>query len=214
MGRPKKSESGSIPTRERIIETAIQLFAQRSYDAVSVRDITKALNLNEASLYNHFKNKEDLLAAILQRLNDRLINPGFSTLPAEMFQSEGPFDLTEFLITGAKHFFSKADNDILLTWRILMMNQYRYESAYFSVKTHILNTPAGFFTDILKKLHDAGKIRKDTDCESIGRIIAAIFFDYSFRTNLEIAWENDIDEDKDFEKLKNDFQFIAAGIQT
>jgi AcrR family transcriptional regulator len=46
------------------------------------------LGLNEASLYNHFENKAELLAAIFRRLDERLINPGFADLPPDMFEGD------------------------------------------------------------------------------------------------------------------------------
>ena len=212
MGRPKKSETGQNSTRERILLTAIELFAERSYEAVSIRDITRTLGVNEATLYNHFKNKEDLLNAILLRLDETLITPGFSALPPEIFQGEGPFDLTGFLISGAKRFFSSAEkNKILPTWRILMMNQYRYETAHNSVQEHILDAPVRFFTQILEHLKAEGRIKSDTDCSSTGRIIAAIFFDFSFRSNLDMAWNRIYDGD--LVKLRTDLLFVSEGLK-
>ena len=218
MGRPKKTETGAFPTRERILATAIELFARYGYDAVSVRDITKALGLNEASLYNHFTNKADLLASIFRRLDERLIRPAFTSLPPGIFQGEGPFDLAEFLVNGARRFFRRADHDTLLTWRILMSNQYRYEAARDSVRTHLLEAPRLFFTDILSSLKEAGRIPQGTDCESVGRVIAAVFFDYSFRSNLDIAWnEEAVEEDEDEEDLKRlgeDLKLVASALKT
>lgn len=41
-----------------LIRVALDLFAARGYDAVSVRDIAKAAGVSEAALYKHFKGKE------------------------------------------------------------------------------------------------------------------------------------------------------------
>lgn len=199
-----------MPTKERILNTALELFALKGYDAVSVRDITGALGLNEASLYNHYKNKWNLFETILNRLNERLIQPGFKSLPREFFQGEEPFDLGGFLIKGAEYFFSRADREVLLTWRILMMNQYRYEEARDSVRELLLNPPCRFFTEILTVLKEAGKVRSGIDCESGGRVIASLFFDYSFRSNLSAAWEEK--DSRMFEKLADDLQFISSAL--
>lgn len=212
MGRTKKPEAGQETTRERILHTAIGLFAERSFEAVSIRDITGTLGVNEATLYNHFKNKEDLLNAILQRLDETLIAPAFSALPQDMFCGEGPFDLAGFLLSGAERFFSSAEkNSILPTWRILMMNQYRYEAANRSVQEHILDAPVRFFSQILERLKAERRIKSDADCDSIGRIIAAIFFDFSFRSNLSIAWDRIYD--RDLVKLRADLEFISEGLK-
>ena len=68
MGRPKKTDG--MPTKERILQRAIELFAVKGYSAVSVREITRSLGLNEASLYKHYASKEDLLLAIFERFQE------------------------------------------------------------------------------------------------------------------------------------------------
>ncbi len=212
MGRPKKSEMGPVTTRERLLETALELFAKRGYDAVSVRDITRALGLNEASLYNHFENKADLLSAIFRRFDERLIHPGFAELPPGMFEGDGPFDLASFLMEGARRFFRRAGRETLLTWRILMTSQYRHEAARDSVRTHLLDAPCRFFTHIVEALRQAGRIRGDIDIDGVGRIIAALFFDYSFRANLDEAWNEGKDEEL-LCRLGDDLALVAKQLE-
>lgn len=43
-----------------LLRAALALFADRGYDAVSVRDIAKKAGVSEAALYKHFKGKEDM----------------------------------------------------------------------------------------------------------------------------------------------------------
>lgn len=188
----------------------MELFAERGYDAVSVRDITRALGLNEASLYNHFASKAELLASIFRRMDEQLINPAFAALPPDMAYGDAPFDLAVFLLSGAKRFYDKAGRETLLTWRILMANQFLHEAARDSVRSHLLDAPRRFFADMLDNLCAAGKIPPDVDCASVGRIIAAVFFDFSFRANLEIAWNNA--DDEGFMRLASDLTFIAEAI--
>jgi len=211
MGRPKKSEMGSITTRERLFNKALELFATKGFDAVSVRDITGALGLNEATLYIHYSNKLALLEAILQRLEKKLIEPGFKIPPPEFFRGQSTFDLTDYLIDGAKQFFGRADTETLLTWRMLMISQYRYESARRSVEEQLLNAPVRFFTKMLRRTQIAELIRQDIECESAGRIIAALFFDFSFRANLKEAW-NEQSEDE-FERLAEELRFFTRSLE-
>ena len=54
-----------MTTKEKIVETALDLFSQRGYDGVSVRDIAQAVGIRESSLYNHFKNKRAIFDSIV-----------------------------------------------------------------------------------------------------------------------------------------------------
>lgn len=64
-----------MTTRERILDTAEALFAERGFHPTSIRDITQAAGANVAAVHYHFGSKEQLLRAvtdrIVQPLNDR-----------------------------------------------------------------------------------------------------------------------------------------------
>jgi len=53
-------------TRERLLKEAEILFAEKGYDAVSVREITKAANCNLAAVNYHFGNKENLYLEVFR----------------------------------------------------------------------------------------------------------------------------------------------------
>lgn len=61
-----------MSTRERIIEISLELFAQRGFSGVSVRDIARAVGVRESALYKHFKNKQDILDKIIVEMQLRI----------------------------------------------------------------------------------------------------------------------------------------------
>ena len=74
-------------TAERILDVAEAIFAGRGYDATSLSDIAEGVGIRTPSLYNHFKNKENLYVAVLERLLD----PFFEMLDGFLSQ---PLDAT------------------------------------------------------------------------------------------------------------------------
>ncbi|KOA18706.1 biofilm operon icaADBC HTH-type negative transcriptional regulator IcaR [Clostridium homopropionicum DSM 5847] len=58
-------------TREKILIESLNLFSIKGYDSVSVRDISKAVGIKESSLYNHFKNKQDIFNTIINEYSRR-----------------------------------------------------------------------------------------------------------------------------------------------
>lgn len=54
-----------VNTKQKILDTAIDLFAEKDYKSVTIREIAKAVGIKGSSIYNHFESKEEILDAIL-----------------------------------------------------------------------------------------------------------------------------------------------------
>jgi AcrR family transcriptional regulator len=62
-------------TVERIVDAAMELMAEKGYDAVSMRSLAKALDTGPASLYAHVANKEEVDQLVLDRISSELVIP-------------------------------------------------------------------------------------------------------------------------------------------
>ncbi|MGQ0579253.1 MAG: TetR/AcrR family transcriptional regulator [Betaproteobacteria bacterium] len=58
----KVSREQVAQNRERIIETAAQLFRERGFEGIGVADLMKEVGLTHGGFYGHFASKEDLIA--------------------------------------------------------------------------------------------------------------------------------------------------------
>ncbi|MCB1701715.1 MAG: TetR/AcrR family transcriptional regulator [Pseudomonadales bacterium] len=65
---PAASADQPPSTAERILDAAENLFAEKGYSATSLGDVADRVGIRSPSLYNHFKNKEALYEAVLERL--------------------------------------------------------------------------------------------------------------------------------------------------
>jgi AcrR family transcriptional regulator len=81
-GMTKKSSSGKHldSSREKLIRSAVILFAERGFDGVSVRDIANAAGVNSALVGYYFRSKKGLLSEVyrmhcepLKRERERLL---------------------------------------------------------------------------------------------------------------------------------------------
>lgn len=54
-----------MTTKDKILYEALTLFSRYGYEAVTIREIAGAVGIKESSLYNHFKNKRDILDTII-----------------------------------------------------------------------------------------------------------------------------------------------------
>ena len=56
-------------TKERILRTALELFAQNGYLGTSMNDIAGQLGITKAALYKHYASKQEILDKIVERMN-------------------------------------------------------------------------------------------------------------------------------------------------
>src|SRR5215469_17491093 len=75
-------------TRELIRDTAVRLFMERGFDQVTIAEIARDADVSEATVFNHFPTKEDLVYGQLEVFEDELLQavrnrpPGQSALGA------------------------------------------------------------------------------------------------------------------------------------
>lgn len=60
------------PGRERMLDAARRLFCARGYERTPLRSVSESLGVTKAAVYYHFKSKDDLLAAIVTPVLDRI----------------------------------------------------------------------------------------------------------------------------------------------
>ncbi len=59
--------------RQNIIETASRLFYDQGYNLTGINEIISEASIAKATLYSHFKSKEDICLAYLKHKNDQLV---------------------------------------------------------------------------------------------------------------------------------------------
>jgi len=77
------SEQIKIGTRDKILESAIRLFAEKGFSGTTTREIAEKAGVNEALIFRHFSTKRDLYSAIIERKISE--EPGFE-YPLEAFK--------------------------------------------------------------------------------------------------------------------------------
>ncbi|XID92257.1 TetR/AcrR family transcriptional regulator [Paenibacillaceae bacterium WGS1546] len=60
--------------RNEILDAADVLFAQKGFDGTSTSDILDKVGIARGTLYYHFKSKEDMMDALIERYNARLLS--------------------------------------------------------------------------------------------------------------------------------------------
>ena len=161
---------GVMTTKERILEAALTLFAEKGYDGTSVEEIANAVGIRAPSLYKHYKGKEDILNALIDSAEARY---------EEMFGSERnigkvPGTREEFIkMTMGRIAFTMQDPVIRRMRMLLVQEQFRNERISEVTTRHQLDGIQRMFSKILKGMMDEGIVRKD-DPELVAAELTAL----------------------------------------
>lgn len=63
----RKTKDEALATRERLLDAAGRVFGDKGVSHASLTDVAKAAGVTRGAIYWHFKNKTDLVDALLQR---------------------------------------------------------------------------------------------------------------------------------------------------
>ncbi|MFE0250156.1 TetR/AcrR family transcriptional regulator [Streptomyces sp. NPDC059010] len=70
MTRPRtarQKRANGVESRQRILDAAVEIAGERGYEGTSIAAVSAKCGLPASSIYWHFKDKDDLIAAVIER---------------------------------------------------------------------------------------------------------------------------------------------------
>ena len=147
-----------MSTKQRILDEALTLFAEKGYDGTGVDLIAERVGIKGPSLYKHYKGKEEILNALIDVAEERY---------EEMFGSEKnigkiPKDREEFIkATMERISFTMRDPMIRKIRMLLVQEQFRNERISEVTTRHQLDGIQRMFAKIIKGMMDEGIVKND-----------------------------------------------------
>lgn len=111
-------------TKDKILKHALKLFSSKGYKATTVRDIAGAIGIKQSALYNHFKNKDEILETLISNLTSSAIVTIFDDKESQELHKQGK-SLLMSIATTFKLIGFDSQNEALL--KLLMQEIYRNE---------------------------------------------------------------------------------------
>ena len=159
-------------TKDRILEAAIELFAEKGFSEVSVREITRAVGIKESSMYNHFESKQQILDEIfefLKRQFDAMTIP--EEAAAEMIANLTPEGFMDLSIQSFQMYLG---NPLFVKiWRILSIERFTNLRARELFNKHFMDEPIEYQARVFEALMERGAMKKQNP-----RLLAREFFSY------------------------------------
>lgn len=154
-------------TKERILVTALRLFAKDGYEAVSVSQIAGELGMTKGALYKHYKNKRDIFDSIVARMvrTDRERAREYD-VPEEPFENAADsYRQTELegikRFTVAQYSYWTADEFAANFRKMLTLEQYRNEEMNELYHSCLVSGPVRYMEDIFRTMIENKLLRED-----------------------------------------------------
>jgi len=145
-------------TKERILEAALEMFSQYGYAGTNIRELSASLGLVKSGIYKHYESKEAIWNALLDQMI-AYYGEHFGSaehLPQVPDSLEGLVDMTMGMVN-----FTVRDERIIMTRKVLTLEQYRDVRARELATKHFLTGLTDMFTHVFTGMMDKGLLRKD-----------------------------------------------------
>ena len=183
--------------KEEILLTALHLFARDGYEAVSVSQISGALDMTKGALYRYYKSKRDIFDSIVQRMEQ-----GDSSQADNYDMPEGSKESTpEKYQTVSLHDFIKYSKSMFEYWteddfassfrKMLTIEQFRSEEMQVLYQQYLVAGPALYVKDLFESMKIVDAANK------ANQLYAIMFFYYSV-----------YDGSNDKERVKTEFETV------
>ena len=145
-------------TKEKILEKALELFSQKGYEGTNINELMASVGLVKSAVYRHFESKEEIWDALLDRLiayyEERFGSP--ENLPPVPDSQEELLVVTMRMVNFTVH-----DETVVMTRKLLTIEQFRDERAKELATKHFLTGLTEMFTHVFSGMMEKGLLRRD-----------------------------------------------------
>jgi AcrR family transcriptional regulator len=152
---------------DRIIEAATRLFREQGYEAVKMEAIAAAAEVAIGTIYNYYRNKGDLLVAIVSLEVEEVLKAGEEVIAHPPASAEAAVDaLVGGYVEHSLHYLSKE------MWRQAMaISTTQPESPFGETYADLDVALAHQTRQLLEKLQALGLLAQEADAGSLGEVI-------------------------------------------
>ncbi|MBO5155133.1 MAG: TetR/AcrR family transcriptional regulator [Eubacterium sp.] len=144
-------------TKQEILDTALDIFAERGYDSTILKDISDRLNVTKSALYKHYESKEALWDALIdhvaQYYSENFGNAESIVIPNDMDE------LTELTLRQLR--FTMHDETMRKVRKLFTMEQFRNERIKALAKKYFHSNIVSIYTTIFRGMAEKGLIQMD-----------------------------------------------------
>lgn len=164
--------------KEQLIITTIDIIDELGIQKLTTREIAKRQDVSEATIFRHFKNKNDLIIAVL----DYFIQFDADILQSAKLHNLQATDSLKYLIRSYAEYY---ENYPAITSILQIFDVLRYEEDLLNKIVEIQKSRTEMLMQLLESAQKAGEIRQDVDVSILAVMISGCFREICFNWRLE-----------------------------
>ena len=145
-------------TKERILAAALEMFSKNGYAGTNIRELSASLGLVKSGVYKHFESKEAIWNALLDEMTS-YYGERFGSAEHLPPVPDSPEELIRMTMQMVN--FTVHDEKIVMTRKLLAIEQYRDDRARELATKHFLTGLTDMFTRVFTGMMDKGLLRQD-----------------------------------------------------
>ncbi|MDO4981991.1 MAG: TetR/AcrR family transcriptional regulator [Eubacteriales bacterium] len=145
-------------TKEKILDAALESFAENGYKGTNLRDLAAMLGLSKSALYKHYESKEEIWNALIDKMEAYYTARFGSSENMPPIPASGD-ELLE--VTMRMLDFTLHDRKVILTRRLLLTEQFRDDRARKFATLHFLTGTKDIYTKIFSEMMKNNLLKKD-----------------------------------------------------
>lgn len=148
-----------MDTKERILETSIEMFSESGYSDVSIRDIAGTVGIKESSIYYHFKSKQDILDTLVRKYEEKIqsLVKLMNSAPENISSGESISATPVNSVFFEEYLFEPFCNRMM---RIFMLEQFKSKEMETLYNRYIFELPRMYQRELFDALGKIGVISK------------------------------------------------------
>ncbi len=150
-------------TRDFIIDQAYKLFLVKSYESVSISEISESIGFTKGALYHHFVNKEDLFKAVIDKYMKVI---GLVDIRESMTLAEF-IDLEISHLKKIVYTISTDESFVPVNYLSFLIDALRHYPGFAEEYEHFFNDVIGKLKTILANAIQNKEVRNDIDIDLV-----------------------------------------------
>jgi TetR/AcrR family fatty acid metabolism transcriptional regulator len=117
--------------KDRIMDAALRIFAEKSFQDATISEISKQAGVSEATIYEHFGTKEDLLFAIPEKISNDTYDESEAVLP---YIKDVEGRIRAIMLGYVKLYQNNPHYSALVLLQLMSNKRFRQTAAYAAIR--------------------------------------------------------------------------------